>query len=166
MHSCWLCWHCMPNLQDSHTCGRCHSASTCAAVHAVLEGGNADSSGMEPAQWQQLAGKAGEPFKRLVMGIGQALCPCHGCRCRHAQCCNMPSTAAAESYVWACMYIIAHKESLRFQLAECHTLTMASTVRRWRHRCFWGVGPQVAAAAGLGGVRRQGEAVRSVGSHR
>jgi hypothetical protein len=49
----------MCNLQDSHTCGRCHSASTCAAVHAVLEGGNADSSGMEPAQWQQLAGNAG-----------------------------------------------------------------------------------------------------------
>jgi hypothetical protein len=42
--------------QESHTCSRCHSAATCAAVHAVLEGGNADSSGMEPQQWEELTG--------------------------------------------------------------------------------------------------------------
>lgn len=47
---------CVCPMQDSYTCGRCHSAATCAAVHAVLEGGSAESSGMEPEQWKQLAG--------------------------------------------------------------------------------------------------------------
>lgn len=43
-------------VQDAHTCSRCHSASTCAAVHAVVEHGTASSSGMSEAQWDSLAG--------------------------------------------------------------------------------------------------------------
>jgi hypothetical protein len=43
-------------VQDAHTCSRCFSAAACAATHAALEGGDAASSGMDPAQWQELAG--------------------------------------------------------------------------------------------------------------
>eukprot|EP00878_Enallax_costatus_P043114 GHUV01050816.1.p1 GENE.GHUV01050816.1~~GHUV01050816.1.p1 ORF type:complete len:135 (-),score=26.08 GHUV01050816.1:62-466(-) len=43
-------------MQDSHACSRCHSAATCAAVHAVVEGGTASSSGMDESQWTSLAG--------------------------------------------------------------------------------------------------------------
>lgn len=46
-------------LQNADACARCHSAATCAAVHAVVDKGNAASSGMTPEQWGTLLGDKG-----------------------------------------------------------------------------------------------------------
>lgn len=46
-------------LQNADACARCHSAATCAAVHAVVDKGNAASSGMAPEQWSTLLGDKG-----------------------------------------------------------------------------------------------------------
>lgn len=57
MNSVMLCCVVAITLQDPHTCSRCHSAATCAAVHAVVEGGSSSSSsGMDESQWTGLAG--------------------------------------------------------------------------------------------------------------
>lgn len=46
-------------MQDADACARCHSAAVCAAVHAVVDGGTAASSGMSGEQWSTLLGPRG-----------------------------------------------------------------------------------------------------------
>jgi hypothetical protein len=45
-----------PMLRDANACRRCHSAGVCATYHAVVERGGAESAGMEPGQFEALAG--------------------------------------------------------------------------------------------------------------